>query len=440
LTTRHVLSTPTSGGLTLHEYRHVLETARGRLAVRTFLTEGLAARGGSEVRVTVPEGWSEGASAALRTLEIQERFVAEGRPATLGGFTGFRVPGLASGAPVGVTYARGQRVEGIAGSEAALLAVLLHPDELALVQRGLSMRVLGALGAQARYFPCPPWWELRSAPVLTPAQQSQSLLEQLSPRVAAGDVRVTQLGDGSLRLSIPEAAVPTFAQLWTQAPQTQTLALLAQLAPDADGQMIWAPGSPEPQAIAAGSGPPQRMGYTFLALVAHDEPATRMIEDGLALLLPPEPFDLLKAALLSGRSTSLALDEKPIHVEVRPSGWEIFHPERQRPETGLVTVQIVLLLLPAEIEGRVEVAELGAFIRQAEDLLEELAAQYPVPVQVAFDLEIVLSPLVPPHVVLHSAAELPLLAALPQALQRLPPVIVRGEVPFRLQARVRPPS
>jgi hypothetical protein len=440
LTTRHVSSTPTSGGLTLHEYRHVLDTVKGPLPVRTFLTEGLAARGGTEVRATVPEGWTEGASAALRTLELQERFVAEGRPAALGGFTGFRVPGLAGGATVGLTYARGQRVDGIAGSEDALMAVLLHPDELALVQQGLAARVLGALGALTRYFPCPPWWELRSQPVLTPAQQSQSLLERVAPRVAAGDVRITQLEDGSLRLSLPESAVPTLAQLWAQAPQTRTLVLLAQLAPDADGQMVWVPGSTTPNAIAAGAGQPRRMGYAFLALVGHDEPDLRMIEDGVALLLPPEPFDALQAALSSGRSETVRAGSLTLRLEVRPAGREIFHPERPRPETELATLQVVLLIPAAELEGRVEVDALAAFVRQLDDTLQQLAASHPVAAEASVAVEVTLSPDAPPRLQVSSRPpELALLAPLRQSLPGLPPVPVRGEVPFRLEAKIRPP-
>jgi hypothetical protein len=212
-------------GLTVHQYLHAIHGETGPIAVRTLLTEGLAAMKAREVRVTLPAEWDETTvGAAGKLLSTLWRLTAEGRPAKLGGWTGFETSELASGKRVGVTYARGTPIRGIPGAEAALAAVLLHREELELVQQGLATRVLGRLASRARYFPYPPCWEVRTAPVLRASEQAGSLLERM-PRVSVGDLRVTveesPAGgepDTTVFLSLPEDAREVFAEIWSSGP------------------------------------------------------------------------------------------------------------------------------------------------------------------------------------------------------------------------------
>ena len=316
--TRHVRALTLGGGLTVHEYRHVYETQEGRQRMRTFLTEGLVMHGAHEVRLTVPASWSESSvEAALEVLAIQGKFAAEGRAAVLGGFTGLRPRG-GDARLLGITYARGTPIDGIDGSEAALVAVRLHEDELALAQKGLTTRVLGALAERARFFPYPPWWEVRTSPVLGPRDQEHSMLEKIRPWIAVGDVHLTRVDETLLRLSLPREAARAFAE-WRQHPEAEAVTILTTLAPDADGQMIWKPGATEPMATAIHDAVPRRMGYAFVSLLRVDANDVRLIEDGVALMLAAEAFDQVREALAAGRDLTLPVEtETTLRVEFRP--------------------------------------------------------------------------------------------------------------------------
>ncbi len=325
---RKIATREVSDEVVIHEYRHAARVVGGPVAVRTFMTEGLAARGADEVRVTVPADWDDAAAdVAVATLATLQRLAAEGKPARLGGFTGFEASGLAGGTLVGITYARGTPVPGIPGAQAALVAVLLHPEELELAKHGLATRVLGHLAARARVFPYPQCWELREAPVFRVADQAASLLEKV-PRVSLGDVRVTAVEEPSpdgdpataILVSVPTGIAESVRSLWSD-PSLRSLALLAFLAPSADGQAIWVPGSAERTATGIGTSMPRRMGFSFVVLVGTGEvPAElRYIEDGVGLLLPDAALDQVREALSSGKELTLPVgDRSRLVLELRP--------------------------------------------------------------------------------------------------------------------------
>ena len=313
-------SSAVSTGLTIHEYRHALAGPESPRLVRTFVTEGLLPLGSQEVRATVPRSWdASSVESVVNVLARQERFVTEGRAAVLGGFTGLRVKGATGGDLLGITYARGTPVAGIDGAEAALVAVRLHEEELELVQKGLATRVLGALATRARFFPYPPWWEVRTEPAFGRRDQEHSLLERIRPWLTVGDAHLTRFDTTTLQLSLPPDAVWTFQSLWEQHPDTGALVLLTQLAPDADGQMVWVPGATEPQATAAGPIAPRRMGHAFAVLTRAETTSEKLLEDGLGLLLADADFDRVRDALIAGQDLALPVgDGVTLQLEFRP--------------------------------------------------------------------------------------------------------------------------
>ena len=462
---RRVATRKGAGGLLIHEYRHALRAAGGPLAVRTFLTEGLEALGAREVRATVPVAWDEAASSvAPQMLASLQPLAAGGRPALLGGWTGFETPGLGGGKLVGVTYARGTPIRGVPGAEAALVAVLLHAEELELVQRGLMTRVLGRLASRARIFPYPPCWEVRAQPVLRAADQAASLLEQV-PRATVGDLRVTELlgppaGErlSTILVSLPGDAAAAMETIWSDA-SLPAVALLAKLAPDADGQATWEPGSTERTGNGIGTAPPRRLGYGFVMFVGTEEPAPdlRYIEDGIGLLLPGTSLERLRAALRAGEDVALPVGEDGrLAIEFRrdaqgdpftggqlraTGGWERFRPDAPRPQVGPVKIeQIVLLVSEQELRERVEAAALASFIASVEQILEQLAEQHPVDAAMELAIGLQLAPGRPPKVQLafRGADEAALLGPLLAELEALAPAPVRGEVSFRIDAAVAP--
>lgn len=291
----------------IHEYRHTFDTKRGPLEVRTFTTAGLEARGAAEVRISVPADWAADAVDGARLLLLtQEHFVAADTPAVLGDYTGFREPRLAGAEPIGVTYARGTEIPGIPGSAAALVAVPLHADELALAMNGMTTRILGRLARRTRFFPYPPWWELRRRPVLSRGDQARSLLERIGPRVSAGDVHVTGISAAAtVRVSLPPTAAAVLGALPRDA---RMLVIHAHLAPDADGQYIWLDDGGGPAATHVGDRAPERVGFAFLALVAGDAPAVKVTEDGAGVILADAAFDRVLEALRTGADLSIDVD------------------------------------------------------------------------------------------------------------------------------------
>lgn len=460
---RRVATHEVSGELVIHEYHHALFSTTGPIAVRTFMTEGIAALNAREVRATVPADWDKDAvDVAGWMLAMLHGFAADGKPATLGGFTAFETSGLAGGALVGVTYARGTPIPGIPGAELALVAVLLHADELKVVQQGLATRVLGLLAKWARFFPYPPCWELRATAVFGPSDQTTSFLEKL-PQASLGDVRVTveeSSPQTTVFLSLPAKAAERVRKTWSDA-SIRVLALLATLAPDADGQAVWVPGSTERTATTCGSAP-RRIGYTFLSLVGGtDEHSSelRYIEDGVGLILTNTAVDQLREALMAGRDLTLQVgDRSRLVVEFRPDaltdpftghvhhaaeGWELHRPDAPTSPTGPMKIDQIVLLLPEEdLRSHVDAPTLAAFIQSIQQILERLAKLHPVPAPVQLAIGLTLSPETPPKVQLAvrgaHAREAALLPPLHAELNVLPPVAVRGEVPFRIEATVRP--
>lgn len=464
---RRVATRAVSDGLVIHEYRHAVRAVGGPIAARTFVTEGLAALGADEVRATVPAAWDDDAiRVTFATLGAIGGLAAEGQPARLGGFTGFEASGLAGGKLVGITYARGTPVPGMPGAQSALVAVLLHAEELELAKQGLAMRVLGHLAARARVFPYPACWELRDAPVFRVEDQTASLLDKM-PRASLGDVRVTASEEPSpegepattITLSLPPGVSERAKEVWSDA-SLRTLAVLARLAPSADGQAIWVPGATERTATGVGTSMPRRLGLSFVMLVGSgDAPAElRYIEDGVGLLLSEAALDEVREALLSGKELTLSLGERSrlvlehrstivshpftggqLHAE---KGWETYHPDAPRASSGPVEIGRVVLGIPEEmLASRIETATLAAFMKSVEQILERLAERRPVDGRVEIAIGLTLRPDEPPEVKLafRGASEIALLGELQEELDALDPVPVRGEVPFWIETTVGPP-
>lgn len=436
--------------LRVHMFRHAICSPGGVVPLRTFLSEGLSGWGASEVSVTQPAGWGDAAmGSALNLLKDLAVFAADGRPAVLGGYTGFRSKAFGLDRLVGVTYARGTAVRGLPGGVANLAAVLLHAEEYELVQRGLAARVLGRLAARALYFPYPACWELRDRPVLGLAEQMRSVIHDVGPRLPLGDARVTMVDDLILDVSLPPEAVRVFRELWEASPTADAFFFPAHLAPDADAQRIWLPDATEPHATARSADPPRRMGYAF-GLFATTPEASRVTlpEDGAMVGLTPRDFAELRESVLTGRDVDLPVEPRfTLRVRFRSDapvqpGWVRHEPSGgPRVDVGRVAVSgVTLLVTNDELAERVETRALADLIERATQAMERVACERPVDAKVPVAAAFTLRPGAPPEVqVAWQGTEAPaLLGPLHEALIALEPIEVRGEVAFRLETEVHP--
>jgi hypothetical protein len=457
----HIATTRVSDRLVVHEWAHAYHGKDEPIAVRTFITEGLEAMGATEVRATVPADWTDAAlDAARKILVVQEGFAADGKPAVLGGFTGFRSPPLAGDKIIGVTYARGMPVPGIPRSATSLVTVLLHADELAIAERGLATRILGLLAFEERLFPYPWCWTVRATPVLTLARQEKSLIERAG-YLACGDTRVTiESAAGhapqTIVISLPPDAAPKLASALSEPADARVLALVAKLSPNADGQQVWGADG-ELRATTCGGEMPRRMGATFVVIGASEEdPATfRRIEDGVAFVVSAAQFDRVRDALTEGRDLTMTIDDAvelvvehrrnvivdPFTGAATTADWERYRPNQPAPRMGRVsTDQIVLLNSEEQLAERIETPILAAEIKRVQEVVERLAGEQPVERAMSIAVGLTYAPGTPPKVQLAfgGGPEPMMLESLHYELTHSAPVAVRGEVAFRIELKVHP--
>ncbi len=442
--------------LRVRAYVHTVAIRGVPTALRTFVSEGFASRGGSEVRVSMPAAWDDAAQgAALALLRAVDESADEHGVPALGGFTAFRSPALGGGRTLGVLWARGGELPGVRGSVAMLAAVLLHDEEFDLVQEGHAARVLGRLAMRARHFPFPYWWELRDAPVLTREAMRASVLENVGPRMGAGDARATRIGERAYELSLPDEAAETFCALWRELPTQDAFVLHTHLSPAAEAQYVWPADASGGNAV--GSATAQRYGFAFAMLVgAGDDDRVRHIEDGLAVVLTPATFARVREALEHGRRIVVPLaDGATFTVKVRPAsledpftgaallaagGWETHEPDTAAPSLGRATLdRVVLMLSDADTRARVDADTLASITRAVHDTVESLAARHPVRAPVSLAVQLTLVPFRAPKVdVAWRGASAPaLLDPLRAALMAMPAADVRDEVPLRLDLSLR---
>lgn len=247
--------------------------------------------------------------------------------------------------------------------------------------------------------------------------------------------------------------------MWREHPTLASLALSAFVAPDADAQMIWLPGSKEPCATVAGPSPPARFAHAFVMLVKSGErDESRTIEDGAGVLLTAPSFARLRDALVSAQDLTLPLaDGLPLRVTFRPEalldpitgramhavgGWDRDEPKGgRRIDAGRVAVEGITLLLPdAQLAERVDTAALAGFIDAVREATERAALSHPVAAPTPVAVQCTLAPGAPPRVQLAWQGDAPptLLDPLRTALTSMAPVAVRGEVPFQVEAVVHP--
>ena len=451
-------STALSPTLTAREFLHAHSTREGVLQVRTFVSVGLKARGAREISITLPRSWPAGTTyLALDLLKLLDGYAAEGRPAVLGGWTGFESTELGSGRPLGLIYARGTPIRGVPVGPSTLCAVLVHAEEYALAQRGYGTRVLARLANDARSFPYPPWWALRDRPVFSLREASESLVDAGAPRLAFGDVRVTAL-EGEIQLSLPGDAAGEIDGLLRSRPDLAALTLQAHLAPDADGQMLWFAGEKVPRANAPHGHKPTRMGHSFALFVRHGEvDSMHLTEDSVACVLCAASFEKLLASLRGGQEQLVPMlngmplrvlfraesDEGEIRVQtVGGVTWtEVSVPRKPGPSSSRVSdFRIVLLLPEKEISERVASSDLAQTAASIQAEIERAATAHPVSATCAITVRYTLSPGLPPRILLGAAksARPALFAPLHEAIKALPLPSATGDIAFEVHATLRP--
>ncbi|MEP7123438.1 MAG: hypothetical protein ABJE95_21100 [Byssovorax sp.] len=293
-------------GLSARVYLHALTPPSGPVWCWSFVTRGLEVYRQREVVFTVAIDGSGDAgqvptdplrfAAQLQYLAGQGRVVDAGGLSQLGG-AGFL------GRP-GITYARAEAMAGVDLPAGALAAVLITAEEIAVYQSFGQSRLLALLGQAFRYYPFPPWADLKRASVTSMASNEGSLLGQIPRAAVTGAARL----DGerlSIRLHPSSAAL--LQQMLSGIGAGSVFALSMGLDPEADGCLVWQAGQQGPSAITPPSSRGEHLAVGFLAVLP-DQPADggQLFEDGFAMFLTSASSHALREALASGRSMQIA--------------------------------------------------------------------------------------------------------------------------------------
>jgi hypothetical protein len=293
------------GALRASIHLHTIDTQAGPLRCWSYVTEGLAAFGQKEVVFTIAvDGDADPGrfpteplrfASTLLQLASQGRTVDAGAITELGG-SGFMLRR-------GLTYARALPLEGVPLPPAAIAAIPLTADELAVLKIGGQTRVLAALGAAFHHYPFPPWLDRVRRSVITPESTRGTLLADVPHLAAPSTVRVEN--DIVLFRLRPEGVV-LIGRALGELPPGAGFALTTEIDPEADGCMIWQAGQEAPSAIAPPGSRGERLAGCFV-LFAPDQPEDggQLFEDGMAVTLTQASMAALRRALSAGQTLAL---------------------------------------------------------------------------------------------------------------------------------------
>jgi hypothetical protein len=375
-----------AGELSVQVYVHEIVSQQGIIPCWSYVTEGMAAHGQTEIVFTlrreVGELSGQFPEEPLHLFATIHGFAKKDRRVTAGGATEF---GARSFFGHHLLYVKAQPLDGVTLPGSCLTALLVTADELRAVRAFGCARVLARMGQASRYYPFPPWTDRRRRGLPFDSTFEASLLSR-TLCLRADDVRVGKRGNQIIVDALRSEQASWLARL-AQVPDTAPLALLTTFDPSANACLTWVPGQNGPAAITPPGSDGSRPCGCFIAFVAEQSTnGGRLFEDGFAMLLTSDAWRAMRRALVEGKELSIPAsgDEMSLaltwrdEVYVSPidgqsytalGGWNTYQPNTPATaETnGRVKVgDLRLLTSEAEIAARTTVDDMVAFLREIE--------------------------------------------------------------------------
>ncbi len=322
----------------------------------TYVTQGLVTFGQKELLLSIPRGDEAEPPThplplfeAICTMAKQGQFVGNGGHTQLGGngLFGFH----------GVVYSDPAAPDGRGFPDANVLSMtLLYANEVAVAQQVGAARVLARLGRQTSHWPHPVVSVPGRAEVSLPEADGQSILLGVAKFGPPG-ITATREGE-RITLRIESEAGELLSNQIGSLAADQALCFLLQLARNADSCLVWSGGN-DPSAISAPGATGERMGGCFLLLIPEEQSASRLFEDGFAILLNAPDSASVRQALASGTPLVLGGPDQPIHfaIEYVPS-------MAVQPDGHPAFLHIQLESTEDELADRIEMDMLSAYILQ----------------------------------------------------------------------------
>jgi|GEM_PF-3418929 len=290
---------------------HVHATMQGQVGnFLTAVTRGLHASGQRELVLTMRLGNREGPSSKMRELvrffAAVHTWAGAGRLVDAGSVTQFAERGLFGVANCGLLYADAQMFDDVELPDGALSAIFVDADEIRLALECGNARVLTRLGEQFRIFPFPAWSTIERSSAAT-SKEFESLLWQ-TPKLHLQRASFV-VADHRLCLSIPNDEARVSDAIRTLPPDTP-FALLTRVAKTANAALVWRPGQQEMLGISPEGSNGSRLSGCFVLFTRDDkDDYARPFGDGYVVLLGPEAWTMLVAALVEQQPLSVKLKD-----------------------------------------------------------------------------------------------------------------------------------
>jgi len=300
-------------------YAHDIPTADGKVPCWTFVSEGLEKHGQHEIvfslrrlRRRAYEDVSGDVLAMFKRLYSAIDAGARLNPYDSGELTtdpGMSFLGLKG--PRGLFFLPAEMFDGVDVPFEALAAVLVIGDEMEVMDKSSPLRIASMLGAEYRYYPCPPWSDPSRKPVVSAGQFGKSVLNKYARRNTPGVMIRHSLGreKNIISLRVEDGVAAKLASLVTGLPDKGVVALMTDPDPEATMRYAWLPKAGKTGLIFNKLGPWVTGTFALLVYGEEMEEGGGRCEDGISLILTPSSWGKLNASLTSFRPCEIVLND-----------------------------------------------------------------------------------------------------------------------------------
>jgi hypothetical protein len=288
-------------------YQHEIVSGGGSVPCWSYLSDGLRKTGQKELLLTVTRTQAESPSnLPLQFFAEVWKHARAGDLIDAGGFSDFLESGFL-GPFSGVIYARAQALSGVPAGADTLAVFLVTDEELDVVRRCGTSRVITRLGYVYRHFPFPPWSDRNRNSVVNPAFWRESVLTKLAlPWLRPAGTRVMK-EKGRLRLSLPFHLASSINSFLSKFEPTYPVVLMGEPDPDADALLVWEPGQQQPRATISEGSLGESVGGGFVIFDCHDQTnSIQLAEDGFFMFLTADCWADVRRSMQSGVPASVS--------------------------------------------------------------------------------------------------------------------------------------
>jgi hypothetical protein len=312
------------GKLYVTVYEHDVKTADRKVPCWSFVSEGLKRHGQHEIVFTLrrPRGksWEASSGEILALFKgIYDNAEQGNRVEAYGGSILAKATlFLGNQGPWGLIYIPAEMFDGVDVPFEALAAVLIKGDEVEVMIKSSALRIASMLGAEYKYYPCPPWSDPSRKAVVSMRQFGKSILNRVTVNQAPG-LRVSHSalgGSSMIFLNVEGSAAARLGSLVAKLPDKGIIALMTDPEPSATMRYAWLPAVGKTGLIFAEQGLYVSGCFALFIYGEEMKEGGGKFEDGISMILSPASWNKLKASLISFQPARITLNDNTLVTTV----------------------------------------------------------------------------------------------------------------------------